>query len=143
MKKETWYQKLEFKRKPDLTLKINGTIYLKRWWLIPRTKFFNIYLHKITGDDLPIFHDHPWLSLSYCLRGTMIEHLPHKTRIVDNGDFYFRLPSTLHFLRLFLPKSTVWTLFITGPKVRQWGFMTNEGWIPEYDYQRKNGIEEY
>ncbi len=33
----------------------------------------------------------------------------------------------------------VWTLFITGPVVRQWGFWCKWGWRPSPDYVARDG----
>ncbi len=41
-------------RKPDFTVIGQGTEevpYLQRWWVIPRNRWFNIYLHKFQHSD--------------------------------------------------------------------------------------------
>lgn len=44
------------------------------------------------------------------------------------GALVFRKPTTLH--RLVLPEGKdAWSLFIMGPKKRDWGFQTPEGWV--------------
>ena len=49
-------------RAPD---EVIGTNYLERWHLIPRNRFFNVYLHKFSGpDSCRELHDHPWWNLS-------------------------------------------------------------------------------
>ena len=117
-------------RKPD---RIIGQNYLSRWYLIPRNRFMNIYLHKFTGSDYDrALHDHPWWSVSFLLKGRLIE--VHK--IKDCRDFrwiprflpVFRSAVFAH--RLVLPFSTTaaWTIFITGPAVRRWGFLCPGGW---------------
>ena len=43
--------------------KVIGKNYLSRWHIIPRNRYFNIYLHKFVGsDDDRALHDHPWRS---------------------------------------------------------------------------------
>lgn len=44
---------------------------LKRMHVIPRNRFFNIYLHVYTSQDSRMdgLHDHPWASLSIRLWG--------------------------------------------------------------------------
>lgn len=66
--------KLRPKREPDFLIGPEGDPYMRRWWIIPRNKFFNIYLHHMRHDDddrAP--HDHPWWSLSLCLDGHIRE----------------------------------------------------------------------
>lgn len=49
--------------------------YLFRWHMIPRNRWFNLYLHKfVHGDDERALHDHPWASASLILEGHYIEH---------------------------------------------------------------------
>ena len=98
--------------------------YLIRWFIIPRNRIFNIYLHQILRDDDDrALHDHPWTSWSLNLGGTLGE-------IYKAGDFeihrWFRFGDVVHrgpkfAHRLLVPK-TAMTLFITGPKLRSWGF---------------------
>ena len=118
-------------RKPDLYLK--G--YLRRWWLIPRNKYFNIYLHCFEGsDDDRALHDHPWWSLSFKLWGSLREHLVGcKQRDIISLLPYVRTPKTLH--RMELRSKNAWTLFITGPRLRDWGFKTEgSSWIDHITY---------
>lgn len=50
--------------------------YLLRWFLIPRNRWFNIYLHKFCRDDDDrALHDHPWWFVSIMLQGSYVEHL--------------------------------------------------------------------
>lgn len=120
-------------RKPDFIVLGQGTPqkpYLMRWWLIPRNRWFNVYLHKFEhSDDDRAEHDHPWCSLSICLKGQMIEHSWGKTRVIKRWWPYFRKAEHAH--RLELIRGPVWTLFFTGPKVREWGFYMQPGawWV--------------
>jgi hypothetical protein len=134
------------KRPPDVVINgnENGEEYLRRWHIIPRNRWLNIYLHHFVGDDPGRdFHDHPWGSLSICLKGRMIESyrpryaeetlwcneeydtdlVSFKTRVVRPGSIHYRRPTFLHRIDQIL--SGTWTLFITGPKVREWGFMAS------------------
>jgi len=109
-----------------------GAGYLLRWHLIPRNKFFNIYLHKFIGDDDDrALHDHPWASFSIRLKGDLREHL----HMGDDGAAYVLLASRFtyrpamyaHRLSL-IDNKPAWTLFITGPRKREWGFHCKNGW---------------
>lgn len=108
--------------------KVIGSSYLSRWHVIPRNPFFNIYLHRFIGsDDGRAMHDHPWWSLSLLLRGTLIELRKGKgSRLPRWMEPTLRRPSDAH--RLVHIGKPAWTLFITGPVVRDWGFHCPRGW---------------
>jgi hypothetical protein len=126
-------------RKPDAIIRKN---YLARWHLIKRNKYLNIYLHKFTGSDDVILHDHPWWSVSFSLKGELNEHTFNKTRIIPRFLPILRSAKTAH--RLELIQGPAWTLFITGPKIRKWGFYhPTIGWMPWDKYKKliKNRIK--
>lgn len=114
-------------RPPD---RIIGERYLERWHLIPRNPFFNVYLHRFIGsDDDRALHDHPWWSVSILLRGSLAEvsrtdqpGYRTKRRIIDRFRPVFRSAEYAHRLEL-LGDAPAWTLFLTGPVVREWGFV--------------------
>jgi hypothetical protein len=111
-------------RKPDVEI---GGDYLHRWWVIPRNRFFNVYLHKfMRSDDDRAIHDHPWYSVSILLKGEMIEHSFKGIRHIPWLFPVFRTAKFAH--RLELVKGPVWTVFITGPRIREWGFYCPTGW---------------
>lgn len=131
-----WFKKLASKRRADLVIVKEGNIYLERWWLIPRNRWFNVYLHKISGPDDRTPHCHPWISLSYCLAGVLREYRPGKSiRLIFTGDMTYRRSTCLHSLANV--SSEVWTIFFTGPEIREWGFMTETGWEPQYLFKSK------
>lgn len=111
-------------RKPDVII---GVDYLYRWWVIPRNRFFNVYLHKFCrSDDDRALHDHPWYSVSFLLRGEMLEHSFAGKRHIRWMLPIFRTAKFAH--RLEIVKGPVWTVFITGPRIRKWGFYCPTGW---------------
>ena len=72
-----WPIFLTVPRAPDFVIGPAGDPYMRRWWVIPRNKWFNIYLHNIMrSDDDRALHDHPWTNVSVLLRGSYLEHLP-------------------------------------------------------------------
>lgn len=111
-------------RLPDFVIKRGGATYLNRWHLIPRNRWLNIYLHQFLNSDDAIPHDHPWWSLSIGLWGGAVEerHNPglEGDRVVAGGSVVVRSPSYRH--RMIIENGSFWTLFITGPTVREWGF---------------------
>lgn len=111
-------------RPPDIKI---GDDYLWRWYVIPRNRFFNIYLHRFgRSDDDRALHDHPWYSVSFLLSGEMIEHNFRGICTIRRWWPIVRSAKFAH--RLELVKGPVWTLFITGPNIRSWGFYCPRGW---------------
>ena len=115
-------------RKPDVVIRDQ---YLLRWHLIPRNRWFNIYLHKFIGSDDDMPHDHPWDSFSILLKGRVMEAVfkgddvkwVYPRRFVP----YFRRAEHVHIVSIL--RTPTWTLFITGPKRREWGFHTARGFV--------------
>lgn len=123
------------RRPADFVIGGSDRPYLLRWWLIPRNPFCNVYLHCfLRSDDDRALHDHPWANLSILLRGQYAEHTINAggihTRTVHRaGQFRLRLSGSFAH-RVELIDGACWTLFITGPRYRQWGFHCPErGWI--------------
>lgn len=119
-------------RKPDVLIwgldNTDNIPYMERWHIIPRNRFFNIYLHHFLKSDYDrALHDHPWWSISFILKGEYKEHTPKgKPKIYRAGNIKLRGAKYTH--RIELHKGPCWTLFITGPRVREWGFFCKDGW---------------
>ncbi|WP_196801923.1 hypothetical protein [Thioalkalivibrio sp. ALE19] len=121
---ERWARRYMERRPPDFVI---GDDYLLRWYVIPRNRLCNIYLHCVQkSDEDRALHDHPWASFSWILSGTYREHMPHGTRLMTPGRRAFRRSSAPH--RLEAVDAPVISLFLTGPKVREWGFHCPQGW---------------
>lgn len=118
--------------KPHKTIGVN---YLDRWHLIPKNRFLNVYLHKFSGsDDDRALHCHPWPSVSFLLKGRLMEiyecsqwtlqaeRLPFEdARFVPRFWPVFRRATHKH--RLILLGEPAWTIFITGPRTRKDWFL--------------------
>jgi hypothetical protein len=133
--------------------------YLIRWRLL-QTPWFGIFLHKILMIDNDInLHDHPWSFYTFILSGGYIENVhvfepvaysanngePHSWR----GQFaqrkwtagslhkmragVQRYQSDLHKITYLLDKPT-WSLLFVGPRIRDWGYQTKDGWVARKDY---------
>ncbi|MEO0033840.1 MAG: hypothetical protein RIS94_3598 [Pseudomonadota bacterium] len=128
---QLWAER-EMLRAPDFVI---GDNYLRRWWMIPRNELSNVYLHEFRkSDDDRALHDHPWDSTSVILFGRYREHLPGGISLVRRaGDVVTRTAEQLHRVEL-EPGETCITLFITGPKVREWGFQCPQGWVHWQDF---------
>lgn len=120
--------------------RIIGENYLHRWHLIPRNRWFNVYLHKFLGsDDGRALHDHPWASVSILLKGWLIEVLPRahgqmQWRKIRRFLPVFRKSTHAHRLVVVDEQDPAWTLFITGPVVRAWGFHCPSGWVHHNEF---------
>ena len=120
-------------RSPDFIVGPAADPYLERWWLIPRNRWFNVYLHHfLHSDEDRANHDHPWLNVSILLRGNYIEHLKGDRQVLRRRFRpVFRRAVTAHRVELLTANGApipVWTLFITGPRIREWGFICPRGW---------------
>lgn len=132
-------------RQPDFVIGGQDKPYLRRHWLLPRNRFFNIYVHEfLRSDEDRALHTHPWIfNLSWLISGYYIEHLPNKKRWIRSpGDIVFRFGGAPHRVELFddlrqldaqVPEPC-WTVFITGPVVREWGFLCPQGKVHWKDF---------
>lgn len=114
--------------------------YMTRWHIIPRNPILNIYYHVFTGSDGPTMHDHPWASVSIILDGMYHEQTPDGYCIRKTGDVNYRSAKQLHRIGVNKP---VETLFITGPRFRQWGFECLSGWVHHKEYLARRGPERH
>ncbi|GBQ69758.1 hypothetical protein AA103196_2302 [Ameyamaea chiangmaiensis NBRC 103196] len=143
------------RRPPDFVIGDPEAPYLLRWYLIPRNRWFNVYLHKfLRSDEDRALHDHPWWWVSLILRGRYLEHTPSDTFLRRAWRPRWGRATALHRVELFRARvcttvrtpdqngicrtrhsfsdarsmEAVWTIFITGPRVREWGFACPNGW---------------
>lgn len=149
-------------RQADFAIGGHENPYILRWYVLPRNRALNVYLHLILrSDDDRALHDHPWHWLSWILRGGYIEHTvedlsraslrghgaDHVTaaypsagdtraqvaRYFSAGAIRAHRGSFAH--RLEVPAGgSAWTLFITGPRFRPWGFHCPQGWVHWRDF---------
>ena len=127
---------LTFPRKPDFIIsRVDGTPYKLRWYLIPRNKLLNIYLHNIIGsDDERALHDHRSHNISILLKGSYIEHFKDNKIVRNAICVVFRKGETPHRLQLFKDpfnwgkELPTWSIFIKLKDYRDWGFWCPQGW---------------
>lgn len=125
-------------RAPDEVVGPESDPYLLRWYLRPKSRDGNLYLHGILrSDDDRALHDHPWNFTSMLLLGRYIEVTPLGEREYQAGQVLLRCDQEAH--RLVLPDGPVVSLVVTGAKTREWGFHTPEGWVDWRDYQANGG----
>ncbi len=120
-----------FKR-PDL----QGLDKLYRWKLLPRNRFFNVYLHYyVAPDEFTALHDHPFCFLALTLAGygeeslwkvesrkpLVIKAIEKKPRIRALKPFRFRFYSGTkycHFISK-VAKNGLWTIIVHGPRYKE------------------------
>jgi hypothetical protein len=120
--------------RPDFVIGDPANPYLRRWWIIPRNEGCNVYLHEILrSDDDRALHDHPWANTSMLLSGRYVEHTPDGSFMREAGWIGSREATALHRLEI-LPGEHAISLFMTGPKVREWGFACPNGWVHWRDF---------
>ena len=139
-------------RKRIVMDRVENEPYLERYYLFlrERNRFpFNVFLHKFLKSDPDDVHDHPWPYATLILKGGYWEWIPHFDTVgrktgeyqVWRGPGHFRVSKANSFHRIELdPDITAWTLFMPGPKQRDWGFMVRNKWVQweQYLKQRKS-----
>jgi len=126
-------------REPDNIIGPREAPYMLRWITMPRAKLLpNAYIHLFKNDDDDrALHDHPRASMSLILDGVYREVYAqngfdprdkeqHSVRMIRAGDVVFRSAKFSHRIELVTP--TALTLFMLGPKTRDWGFWCPKGW---------------
>jgi hypothetical protein len=120
-------------RLPCRLIKVNDKPYLERYYL-GSWLGCTAYLHRfVSGDDERHVHDHPWnkavaivlagryieervtwLCPSYGWMDTLRAMRPGRINIIRGRDFH----------RVTRPKPETWTLFMHGPRIKGWGFLS-------------------
>jgi hypothetical protein len=139
-------------RKRIVMDRVENEPYLERYYLFlkERNRFpFNVFLHKFLKSDPDDVHDHPWSYATLILKGGYWEWIPQFNSAGEKigevaawrGPGHFRISPANSYHRIELdPAVTAWTLFMPGPKQRDWGFLVRNQWVQweEYLKQRKS-----
>jgi len=131
-----WACDIMFHRPPDQIIgqEPGRPDYLRRWLTIPKNRAGNSYLHLIgRSDDDRALHDHPWDNVSIIIDGRYIEHTPEGQFVRHPGDIVHRKATDRHRLEL-IDGAPVTSLFIVGPKIREWGFWCPQGFVHWRDF---------
>lgn len=134
-----WHAQARNATHPTISTRLKGWLGL----VLP-----SVYLHCFRRDDDDrALHDHPWPWCSILLRNGYIEHTIaaggiHRRTERQAPSIRIAGPRRAHRIELLpdtanpanafetWPRIECWTLFITGPRVRQWGFHCPEqGWV--------------
>lgn len=93
--------------------------YLKRWVLVMFGYALRLH-HWTNSDDPRHFHDHPWWMVILVLRGGYVDISPDGEDRLSLGSLRFRKADHKHTVRV--DDGGCWSLLLTGPKSRKWGF---------------------
>ena len=126
--------------------RVDNEPYLERYYLFlkDRDRFpFNVFLHKFLKSDPDDLHDHPWPYATIILKGGYYEWTPvfnsKEEKIGEictwRGPGSFRTNNAKSYHRIELdPSIECWTLFMPGPKQRDWGFLVRNTWVQWEQY---------
>jgi hypothetical protein len=115
---------------------------------ILKTPWFAVCLHWIKKPDPePYLHDHPVSFISIILRGGYEEkkgcgwyrtfRAAYLKRNWNERVFNFIRADRQSVHRIVTVEPNTLTLVFMGPKVREWGFHTPDGWVHWKDYYMK------
>lgn len=117
-------------------LRCNTGVYVERWYL--ETPFGSARLHHwLHGDDSRHYHNHPWWFITLVLRGSYTDQSDAGPDRLSAGSVRFRRADHLHYVDL--DCRSCWTLLLTGPKIRRWGFRVNRKFVRSNKYFLQNG----
>jgi len=124
-----------------------STRWLKHWF--PKLSY-RLVLHKCVRSDADGLHDHPWAWKSKILDGGYWESIPRLSeadpdfetsretaRVWRDPKDGWRKGSALAYHRLELPHEGAesWSLFLMGPKEKDWGIQDRHGvWVQWEEY---------
>lgn len=120
--------------------------YLLRWYIKRADADLkgvdgNVFLHCFLRSDYDrALHNHPWDSCSIILDGEYLEYVEnHISWHRRPGDIIMRAAKHAHRVEL-IDGKPCWSLFITGPKYREWGFLTGpNGWVHWAEFEKDRG----
>lgn len=116
--------------RPDFVV---GDNQLLRWFVVPRNATCNVYLHRfLKSDEDRALHDHPYDNASWILDGEYVEHVEGGLSIRKAGYHIERPAALAHRIEIVSGPAT--TLFVTGPRIREWGFHCPKGWVRWQDF---------
>lgn len=119
---------------PDEVIERDGDPFFERWYVARKADgpVENAYIHRFLRSDREEPHDHPWRNHSLVLKGSYVELTFDQQgnftkRQLLAGQSAGRDATAIHSIEAVEPGTI--TFFTTGPKIREWGFWTSEGWI--------------
>lgn len=120
---------------PHDDIVIDGQQYMRRWWIV-RTRFFEARIHYTSSADVgEHVHDHPFDFITIVMKGTYDEYLASAELVRHRrGVPFFRQAEVAHAIDK-ISQGGVWSLVLTGPRRREWGFYVDGNWVHEETYR--------
>lgn len=129
---------------------VNGEDYLIRLRIV-QTPWFGVYLHDLLNPDPADPHDHPWPFISVILSGEYTEDFypwpqfrgmikpEFREQTWKRWSIHRMGRESAHRIKSAAPGTK--SLIFVGRRSRQWGFWTEDGWVPwtEYEEERRTG----
>jgi len=127
-------------------IEVDGKPYLHRFYLKHNGRLPGIYLHHFYQSDPDRdLHNHPWRwSFSLILTGGYYEYrhnAMHALSYLEPDVFDRKAPGfnyitgdTFHRVVLKDLKAGAWTIFVSGPDEKDWGFFTRNGFVKHMEY---------
>lgn len=132
-------------KKRVITERDGKTTYLERFYYMNLRPFARMTIHHLMRSDMDGFHDHPWPWQTFIIKGGYWEHKPDGTFWRGPGYHANRSADDLHWLEIDPKCPDVWTLFLMGPKQKNWNFMCGGKLIPHQRYldlRTQHSVEE-
>ena len=137
-------EKIMRERSPDQTiLHPDHGPYLEKWEIY-RSDGFVGYVHRFLRSDYDVeLHDHQWDNTSIIVSGGYTEQVIEDGKLVAHwrppGAVINRQAAQAHRIILLNEEPSV-SIFTHGPKTRDWGFITNDGWVFWQDFIKQSGM---
>lgn len=140
-----WAYTIVTEGSPYLTRVLFPRVRLPKLGPFPGCDFRPMLHHFHRGDGDQDLHNHPWRwGLSFILSGSYVEERLEAVLPNINGDvtvatetrlvrFFNRLTDT-DYHRVRELRGDVWTLFVTGERSQDWGFLVRGKHVPWRDY---------
>lgn len=95
-------------------------------------------VHVFHRSDFDVHHDHPFGFVSIILWRGYVEETPEGRARKYPGMILFRRATHRHRVELIDGKRAI-TFVVFGPRWREWGFFTSDGWVQWQEYFRDKG----
>jgi hypothetical protein len=113
----------------------SGKLHFRRWEIL-KTPWFSIWIHGIYApDEDKHLHNHPWDFKSIVLKGNYIEETENGYIIQHPGKYNSRNGEDFHKIKQLISES-VYTLFISTPVKRDWGYKVDGAFIKHDEYRK-------
>jgi hypothetical protein len=128
-----------------------GEVHFRRYRIIS-SPWFNIYIHHILKSDEDLHpHSHPFDFISIILYGGYeeVRHINTSNRLIDYLGVktivkWFTSFKYNEFHKIKLLKNSCVTLVFTGPRItKDWGYLTEKGFIQHEEYRKRKNNGEF